>query len=221
MAPVEEFPEDKWEQIISINLSAAFYGIRYVLAQMRQRDWGRIINIASAHGLVASTQKVGYVAAKHGLVGITKVVALETAETGVTCNAICPGWVLTPLVQKQIDALAASKGVSAEKPHANCLAKSSLRRLSLRPLSLARSRSSCAPRTPPTCAARRSTWTAAGLPSEDESPSSSRSPRAWRRSRTDCNRRRGAERGDEAIQREGRGSATSGSRRLAGNYGST
>ena len=115
MAPVEEFPEDKWEQIIAINLSAAFYAIRYVLPQMKQRNWGRIINIASAHGLVASAQKVGYVAAKHGLVGMTKVVALETAETGVTCNAICPGWVLTPLVQKQIDALAASKGVSAEE----------------------------------------------------------------------------------------------------------
>ena len=115
VAPVEEFPEDKWEQIIAVNLSAAFYGIRYVLPQMKQRNWGRIINIASAHGLVASIQKVGYVAAKHGLVGMTKVVALETAETGVTCNAICPGWVLTPLVQKQIDALAASKGLTIEE----------------------------------------------------------------------------------------------------------
>ena len=115
VAPVEEFPEDRWEQIISINLSAAFYGIHYVLPQMKQRNWGRIINIASAHGLVASTQKVGYVSAKHGLVGMTKVVALETAETGVTCNAICPGWVLTPLVQKQIEALAERRGVSIEE----------------------------------------------------------------------------------------------------------
>jgi len=115
VAPVEAFPEDKWEQILSINLSAAFYGVHYVLAQMKQRNWGRIINIASTHGLVASVQKAAYVAAKHGVVGLTKVVALETAETGVTCNAICPGWVLTPLVQKQIDALAASKGVSNEQ----------------------------------------------------------------------------------------------------------
>ena len=114
VAPVEGFPEDKWEQIIAINLSATFYAIRYALPQMKQRNWGRIINIASTHGLVASVNKVAYVAVKHGVVGMTKVVALETAETGVTCNAICPGWVLTPLVQKQIDALAASKGVSAE-----------------------------------------------------------------------------------------------------------
>ena len=114
VAPVEAFPEDKWEQIIAVNLSAAFYGVHYVLEQMKQRNWGRIINIASTHGLVASPNKVGYVAAKHGLVGLTKVVALETAETGVTCNAICPGWVLTPMVQKQIDALAANRGLSNE-----------------------------------------------------------------------------------------------------------
>lgn len=106
-APVHEFPVERWESIIAINLSAAFHAIRAVLPQMYIRNWGRIINIASSHGLVASVHKAGYVAAKHGLVGLTKVVALESATTGVTCNAICPGWVLTPLVQKQIDDLAA------------------------------------------------------------------------------------------------------------------
>ena len=114
VSPVEDFPEEKWEQVIAINLSAVFYGIRYALPQMKQRNWGRIVNIASVHGLVASVNKSAYVAAKHGVVGLTKTVALETAETGVTCNAICPGWVLTPLVQKQIDALAARKGLSNE-----------------------------------------------------------------------------------------------------------
>jgi 3-hydroxybutyrate dehydrogenase len=113
-ALVEEFPVDKWDAIIAINLSATFHGCRAVLPQMKNRNWGRIINIASAHGLVASTQKVAYVAAKHGVVGLTKVVALETAKTGVTCNAICPGWVLTPLVQKQIDALAAKESISPQ-----------------------------------------------------------------------------------------------------------
>jgi 3-hydroxybutyrate dehydrogenase len=105
-APVHEFPPDRWDAIIAINLSAAFHTIRAVLPQMLDRNWGRIINIASTHGLVASVNKVAYVAAKHGILGITKVVALETATTGVTCNAICPGWVLTPLVQKQIDDIA-------------------------------------------------------------------------------------------------------------------
>jgi 3-hydroxybutyrate dehydrogenase len=107
VAPVEDFPEQKWEQIIAINLSAAFYGAKYALPDMKKRNWGRIINIASAHGLVASVEKVGYVSAKHGLVGMTKVIALENARSGITANAICPGWVLTPLVQKQIDAIAA------------------------------------------------------------------------------------------------------------------
>lgn len=113
-APVHEFSPERWEAVIAINLSAAFYATRAVLSQMYARNWGRIINIASAHGLVASVQKAGYVAAKHGLVGLTKVVALESAKTGVTCNAICPGWVLTPLVQKQIDALAASEKIAPE-----------------------------------------------------------------------------------------------------------
>jgi 3-hydroxybutyrate dehydrogenase len=105
VAPVEEFPVDKWNAIIAINLSAAFHAIRAAVPHMRQRDWGRIVNIASTHGLVASIGKAAYVAAKHGILGLTKVVALETATTGITCNAICPGWVLTPLVQKQIDDL--------------------------------------------------------------------------------------------------------------------
>src|SRR5712692_7035307 len=106
VAPIEEFPDERWDAVIAINLSADFHAIKAALPQMKKRGWGRIINIASAHGLVASTDKVAYVTAKHGVVGMTKVVALETAATGITCNAICPGWVLTPLVQKQIDELA-------------------------------------------------------------------------------------------------------------------
>jgi 3-hydroxybutyrate dehydrogenase len=113
-APVEEFPVERWDAIIAINQSAVFHAIRAVLPHMRKRNSGRIINIASVHGLVASTDKVAYVAAKHAVVGITKVVALETATTGITCNAICPGWVLTPLVQKQIDDLAAREKVTAD-----------------------------------------------------------------------------------------------------------
>jgi 3-hydroxybutyrate dehydrogenase len=115
VAPVEDFPEDKWNAIIAINLSASFHAIKAALPQMKQRKWGRIINIASAHGLVASTEKVAYVSAKHGLVGMTKVVAMEAANHGVTCNAICPGWVLTPLVQKQIEARAKEKNISVEQ----------------------------------------------------------------------------------------------------------
>ncbi len=107
VALIEEFPTERWDAVIAINLSSTFHTIRMALPKMKQANWGRIINIASAHGLVASAQKVAYVAAKHGVVGLTKTVALETATTGVTCNAICPGWVLTPLVQKQIDARAA------------------------------------------------------------------------------------------------------------------
>lgn len=113
-APVHEFPPERWDAILAVNLSAAFHAIRAVLPQMYLRNWGRIVNIASSHGLVASVQKAGYVAAKHGLVGLTKVVALESATTGVTCNAICPGWVLTPLVQKQIDDLAAREKLPPE-----------------------------------------------------------------------------------------------------------
>lgn len=113
-APVQEFPSDRWDAIIAINLSATFHAVHAVLPQMLRRNWGRIINIASAHGLVASVHKVAYVAAKHGVLGITKVVALETATTGVTCNAVCPGWVLTPLVQKQIDDIAGQDSLSAD-----------------------------------------------------------------------------------------------------------
>ena len=115
VAPVEEFPADRWDAILAINLSAAFHAIRAALPQMKKRGWGRIINTASTHGLVASVNKVAYVAAKHGVLGLTKVVALETATTGITCNAICPGWVLTPLVQKQIDELAAREKLSLEQ----------------------------------------------------------------------------------------------------------
>ena len=103
VAPVHEFPLDKWDAIIAVNLSSAFHAIRSALPGMLSRRWGRIVNIASAHGLVASPFKSAYIAAKHGLVGLTKTVALETAGKGITCNAICPGYVLTPLVEKQID----------------------------------------------------------------------------------------------------------------------
>ena len=103
VAPVEDFPVERWDSIIAVNLSAVFHCTRLALPGMRQRNWGRIVNIASVHGQVGSVGKAAYVAAKHGVVGLTKVVGLETATSGVTCNAICPGWVLTPLVQKQID----------------------------------------------------------------------------------------------------------------------
>ena len=114
VANVEDFPADKWEAIIAINLSSAFYTSHHALPGMKKRNWGRIINIASVHGLVGSTQKAAYVAAKHGIIGLTKVTALENAQTGVTCNAMCPGWVLTPLVQQQVDARAEREGVSNE-----------------------------------------------------------------------------------------------------------
>ncbi|CAN5922697.1 3-hydroxybutyrate dehydrogenase [soil metagenome] len=106
-ASVEEFPVDRWDAILAINLSAAFHTTRLALPAMRARNWGRIVNIASVHGLVGSIHKAAYVAAKHGLIGLTKVTALETARTGITCNALCPGWVLTPLVQRQVDDRAA------------------------------------------------------------------------------------------------------------------
>ena len=115
VSPVESFPEDRWDAIIAINLCSSFHTIKAALPAMKARNWGRIINLASVHGLVASANKSAYVAAKHGVVGLTKSVALETAGTGVTCNAICPGWVLTPLVQKQIDDRAAALNVSADE----------------------------------------------------------------------------------------------------------
>jgi 3-hydroxybutyrate dehydrogenase len=115
VANIEDFPIEKWDAVIAINLSSAFHSIRAAVPGMKQRKWGRIVNIASAHGLVASAQKVAYVAAKHGLVGLTKVVALETANAGITCNAICPGWVLTPLVEQQIVARAKASGKSVKQ----------------------------------------------------------------------------------------------------------
>ena len=114
VANIEDFPPEKWDAVIAINLTSAFYTTRLALPGMKQKNWGRIINLASVHGLVGSAQKSAYVAAKHGLVGFTKVTALETAATGVTCNAICPGWVLTPLVQKQVDDRAARDSLSNE-----------------------------------------------------------------------------------------------------------
>ena len=121
VASIEDFPDDKWDAILAINLSAAFHAIKAALPDMKRRKWGRIINIASSHGLVASGEKVGYVAAKHGLVGLTKVVAIETANSGVTCNAICPGWVLTALVAKQIEAKAKAAGISFVQASENLL----------------------------------------------------------------------------------------------------
>jgi 3-hydroxybutyrate dehydrogenase len=115
VSPVETFPTEKWDAVIAINLSSAFHTTRLAIPSMRAKNWGRIINIASAHGLVASANKTAYVAAKHGIVGLTKAVALEVATTGVTVNAICPGWVLTPLVQAQIDARAINEKITVEQ----------------------------------------------------------------------------------------------------------
>lgn len=114
VAPIDEFPVEKWDAIIAIDLSSAFHTTRAVLPVMKAKRWGRIINIASAHGLVASPFKSAYVAAKHGIVGLTKVIALEVAEQGVTCNAICPGYVQTPLVEGQIEDTAKARGISRE-----------------------------------------------------------------------------------------------------------
>jgi 3-hydroxybutyrate dehydrogenase len=115
VANIEDFPVERWDAVIAINLTSAFHTSRLALPGMKQKNWGRIINVASVHGLVGSAQKSAYVAAKHGLVGFTKVTALETAHSGVTCNAICPGWVLTPLVQKQVDDRAARENISKEE----------------------------------------------------------------------------------------------------------
>jgi 3-hydroxybutyrate dehydrogenase len=122
-SPIEAFPADAWDAVLAVNLSAAFHTIRAVLPRMRQSGWGRIINIASVHGMVASVDKAAYVAAKHGLIGLTKVVALETANSGITSNAVCPGWVLTPLVQKQIEARAAAARISSEEAAQTMLAE--------------------------------------------------------------------------------------------------
>lgn len=115
VAPVQDFAVDKWDAILAINLSSAFHTTRLALPGMQRANWGRIINIASTHGLVASANKSAYVAAKHGLIGLTKAVALENATSGITVNAICPGWVLTPLVQQQIDARAQREGISVSQ----------------------------------------------------------------------------------------------------------
>jgi len=115
VANIEDFPDDRWNSIIAINLSAVFHGMKAAIPGMKKRGWGRLINIASAHGLVASGQKVAYVAAKHGVVGMTKVAAIELANSGVTANAICPGWVLTPLVQHQLEARAQKDGITVDQ----------------------------------------------------------------------------------------------------------
>ena len=123
VAKIEDFPPERWDAIIAINLTSAFHTTRLALPAMKKANWGRIINVASVHGLVASAQKSAYVAAKHGIVGLTKAAALECATSGVTVNAICPGWVLTPLVQKQVDARAASAGVTNDEAKKQLLAE--------------------------------------------------------------------------------------------------
>jgi len=121
VAPIDEFPVETWNQVIAINLVAAFHTIRLALPAMKQRKWGRIVNIASAHALVASPFKSAYVAAKHGIAGLTKTVALEVAEEGITCNAVCPGYVLTPLVEKQIPDTAKARHITEEEVVRNVL----------------------------------------------------------------------------------------------------
>jgi 3-hydroxybutyrate dehydrogenase len=115
VARIDEFPDDRWDAVLAINLSAAFHATKAAVPGMRERRWGRIVNVASAHGLVASAGKAAYVAAKHGIIGLTKVVALDLANDGVTCNAICPGWVLTPLVERQIEVRAREAGMAVEQ----------------------------------------------------------------------------------------------------------
>ncbi len=122
-ANVEDFPAERWDAVIAINLSGVFHGMKAAIPGMKRRGWGRIINIASAHGLVASPQKVAYVAAKHGVLGMTKVAAIELANHGVTVNAICPGWVLTPLVQKQLEDRARQEGTDVETQKQRFLAE--------------------------------------------------------------------------------------------------
>jgi 3-hydroxybutyrate dehydrogenase len=114
-ANIEDFPDERWDAVIAINLSGVFHGMKAAIPGMKRRGWGRIINIASAHGLVGSPQKVAYVAAKHGVIGMTKVAAIELANQGVTVNAICPGWVLTPLVEKQLQDRARAEGTDVEQ----------------------------------------------------------------------------------------------------------
>ncbi len=120
---IEDFPAEKWDAVLTVNLSSAFHTIQSAIPYMKKQGFGRIINIASAHGLVASAKKSAYVAAKHGIIGLTKVVALETAEMDITCNSICPGWVLTPLVQNQIDAIAKNDGISIKEAEVKLLSE--------------------------------------------------------------------------------------------------
>ena len=144
----KSFPTSRWDAIIAINLSAAFHAIKAALPGMKRRGWGRIINIASAHGLVASGEKAAYVAAKHGLVGFTKVTAIETANNGITCNAICPGWVLTPLVQKQVEAKAKEAGIRIDEAKENLVREKQPMLRSPRPSRSPRWRCSCAAMPP-------------------------------------------------------------------------
>jgi 3-hydroxybutyrate dehydrogenase len=123
VAPVDDYPPGKWDEVLGVNLSAAFHTTRLALPAMREQGWGRIINVASVHGMVASANKSAYVAAKHGLIGLTKTVALELASTPITCNAICPGWVLTPLVAQQIAARANEQGISQAQAQVQLLAE--------------------------------------------------------------------------------------------------
>lgn len=123
VAPLDEFPVEKWDDVVAINLTSAFHTTRLALPGMRAKNWGRIVNVASVHGLVASANKSAYVAAKHGLVGLTKVTALETAKSRVTCNAICPGWVLTPLVEAQVEARAQHEGTDRESAKESLVAE--------------------------------------------------------------------------------------------------
>ena len=123
VAPIEEFEDERWDSLIAILLSSSFHTIKHALPKMRERSWGRIINVSSVHGLVASPEKAAYVSAKHGIIGLTKVVALETAGSGITCNALCPGWVQTPLVERQIDKLAKESGKSWDEAKVDLLSE--------------------------------------------------------------------------------------------------
>lgn len=123
VSPVEDFPVDQWKRLMGINLDGVFYGIKAAMPGMKKRGFGRIINISSVHGLVASPNKTAYVAAKHAVIGLTKVVALETARLDITCNAICPGWVLTPLVQKQVEDRAKASGRTIEQETTDLLSE--------------------------------------------------------------------------------------------------
>src|SRR5260370_25098256 len=136
-APVEKFPPEKWDAIIAINMSATFHAIQAALPLMKPTKWGRIINIASTHGLVASEHKLPYVTPNHGSLALTKVVGLECSDTGVTCNAICPGWVLTPLVQKQIEDRAKAEGITVEKANFDLLAEKQTQRQFTKPEQIA------------------------------------------------------------------------------------